>query len=91
MVTDQTNITQAIAHVAIEAVKAAVQAVVVALSKDSSGARNELTSTGPNWGRPTLRQPTFDRSSTEKYEQLRNCRLEVDTILQSYSVNNTEK
>ena len=54
MATDQTGIVQAITQAATEAEKAAVQAMSVAPSEGSSGARSEPTSTGPKFGGPTL-------------------------------------
>ena len=74
MVTDQTNITQTTAQVVLEAVKAAVQAITVTTHDGSWETRNELTSRGPICGRITLRQPTFDWCSTDKYAELKNFR-----------------
>ena len=83
--------TKAIAQGVIKAVKAAIQTMAVATSEGSSGARNEATGTGPKFGWPALRQATFDWSATDKYAELRNFRLGVNNILQSYIVDNTEK
>ena len=55
MMTDQAAITHAIAQVAVEAVKAAVQTMAVALDKSSSGFRSEETSMGPILGGPALK------------------------------------
>ena len=90
MTTDQVAITQAFTQAAGEAMKAAVQAMAVAASKGSSGARSEPTRTGPKIVGLTLRQPTFDLDSTDKHLELRNFRLKVNNILQSYNVNNTK-
>ena len=65
--------------------------MAVAGMEDSSWTRSEPTSTGPKFGGPTVRQPTFDWGSTDRYAELRNFRLEVNNILQFYNISNTEK
>ena len=52
MVTDQGAISQGITQAAVEAAKAAVQAMIVAVSEVISGARNKLTSAGPKIADP---------------------------------------
>ena len=91
MVTDQASITHATAQAAVEAIKAAVQAMIDTASECSSGARSQPSSAGSKIGGPTLRKLTFDWGSRDKYVELRNFRLEVNNILQSYNVNNTQK
>ena len=91
MVTDQTAITQTFAQAAVETLKAAVQAIAVAVNEGSSRARRNTASTEPKIHGPTLRQPAFDWGLADKYTELRNFRLEVNNILQSYNVNNTER
>ena len=63
--------------------EAVVQAMAIATNEDRSGTRIEPTRAGPNLGRPTLRQPIFDWSSTDKYTELMNFRLEVNNTLLS--------
>ena len=55
--TAQTTITQAISQAAVDAAKAAVQAMAVAASEGTSGLD---VKSGPFICRPTLKQPTFD-------------------------------
>ena len=38
-----------------------------------------------------MRQPTFDWSSTYKYAELRNFRMEVKNMFQNYNVNQVER
>ena len=55
MMTDQAAITQAIVKVAVDVMKAALQAMAVTRSVTSSGTRSEPTNAGPKIGGPTLR------------------------------------
>ena len=50
MATNQAVVKWTIAHTAVEAVKAAVQTMAVAVSEGNSWARSEPTSTGHNTG-----------------------------------------
>ena len=59
MATDQTAITQTITQAGVEAAKAALQSMAVAMSEGSSGARSKLTSAGSKVGGPMFRQLTF--------------------------------
>ena len=76
---------------AVEAMKAAVQAMAVAIGESNSGAIIELTSVGPKLGGLTLKQPTFDLNAMDKYTKLKNFRLEVHSTFKIYTINNTEK
>ena len=52
----------------------------VAASEGVPWVRSEPTSTRPKIGRLTLKQPTFDWGSVDKFVELRHCRLEVNNI-----------
>ena len=65
MVTDQAAIIQAIAQVAVEDVKAAVQAMATAVSECYLRIRSDPVHMGHKLGVPTLKQPTFDWEVTE--------------------------
>ena len=67
MAADQAPITQAITQAAVKAAKAEELAMAEAMGDDSFGARSEPTSMGPILGSPTLKQPTFDWCSIDKY------------------------
>ena len=70
MMPKQESITQAIAQVVVQVMKASVQAMAV-IGENNSGAR-----IGPKLGGPTLKQPTFDWSAMDKYM---NCKPWVRT------------
>ena len=88
--TDNQNITQAIRQAAIEATKAAI--LMMAVTRNEAGAepRSEPISMAPKLGRSALKQLTSGWSATDKYTELRNFRLEVNTIFLIYNINNTE-
>ena len=46
----------------------------------TAGQRNKAVSVSPKIGRPLLKQPTFDRSSGDKYVELRIFRMEVNDV-----------
>ena len=82
MASDQAAVEPAITQAVVETIKAIVQALGVAVCE---------VSTGPKIDGPTLSYSTFYWCSRDKYVELRNFRLEVNNILHSYNVNNTEK
>ena len=65
-------------------------AVVMALTRAEAGTkpRSKSISMGLKLGRPTLKQHTFNGSATGKYAELRNFRLEINNIFQTYNINN---
>ena len=64
MANNQADGTKAIAKAALEATPITLQVMTAAGSDSSSGVRNMPVSTEPELGRPTLKQPTFDRQNT---------------------------
>ena len=81
---DAQYITQASA---IGVMKAAGQAMVVARTEVSACLRNNAVNVGPKIGGPSLKQPTFDWGPTDMYVELRNFKLEINDIFQTYKVN----
>ena len=60
MAHNQVGIKQATVQAAVEAPKAAVQAMAVDMSECSLQVRSTQTDTGSKLDRPNLKQPTFD-------------------------------
>ena len=75
----------------MEATKAAVQAMAAAVDESSSGVRTKPICKGPKLGRSTLKNPTLDWGSLDKYMELQNCRLEANNIFKTYNTNQTVK
>ena len=76
--------TETIRQAAIEAAKAVVIAVVGADA--GAGPRSKPVSMQPKLSGSILRQSTFDWSGTDKYTQLRNFRLKVNNIFETYNM-----
>ena len=71
--------------------KAAVQAIAVARVRWVLAWEYNFSKFGPKLGGPSLKQPTFAWSSTDKYAELRNFKLEVNNIFQMYNINQADK
>ena len=71
MAADQEAITQNIVQAAVEAAKAAAQAMAVTTNEGNLGDRNKLVSMGAKLGKPTLKQDTFDKGATDKYTEFK--------------------
>ena len=56
-------------------------------SQDMKDTQNE----GPKVGRPIVKQHTFNWEAEDKYNELKNLRLEVNNIFKSYNTPQTEK
>ena len=55
-------------------------------------ARAERTlNVGPRLGGSTMKQPTFNWEAEDKYNKLKNLRLEVNNIFKSYNMPQTEQ
>ena len=67
-----------------EATRAAMQAMAVARAERT---QNMV----PRLGRPTMKQPTFKWEAVEKYNKLKNFRLEVDNIFKLYNIPQTKQ
>ena len=62
-----------------EATRAAIQAMAVAGAERTQNA-------GPRVGRPVMKQPTFNWEAGDKYNELKNFRWEVNSIIKSYGM-----
>ena len=45
----------------------------------------------PRMSGPIMKGPTFDQSTKDKYAELRNLKLEVSNMLQSFNLGQTER
>ena len=79
MATEQANITKMIVQIADEAARAAVRAMAMASAQNNQRAQN----VGHKLGSPLMRQPALNWSSTGKYAELRNFRMEVWTCFKT--------
>ena len=84
MATEQI-MSEAITKAVAEATRVAIQTM--------AEARVEKTSdmVGPKIGSPTMKQPTFDWDSEDKYSKLKRFRLEVNNLLSTYNTPQTDK
>ena len=84
MASKQTNANEEIAKVVAEAARPAIQAMAVA--------RAEITqNVGPRLGWPTMKQLTFNWEAENKYNKLKNLRLEVNNIFKLYNMPQTDQ
>ena len=81
-----TSYYNAITWVAIEAAKAAVQEVMPARTEVITGQRNKAVSVRLKMDGHSLKQLTFNWSSVDKCAELRNFRMVVKKMFQSYSM-----
>ena len=84
MASEQTNAKDAIAQVVAEAARAAIQALAVAGAERTQNV-------GPRLGRFTMKQPIFNWEAEDRYNELKNFRLEVNNIFKSYNMPQTEQ
>ena len=82
---DPKAMTEAIMQAAIEATKAVVQAIAVAEAGNRPGSRPVRMRS--KLDRPTLKNPTFYWSATDKYAELSSLRLEVNNVFKTYNTN----
>ena len=80
MATDKAKITEPVAQIAA---RAAVLAMAMAYAGNNQRARN--------MGPKLMRQTTSDWSSTDKYAELRNFRMEVKNMFQNYNKKRSRK
>ena len=84
MESKQTYMPEIIAQAVAEAMKAAIQAMAAA-------GNERAQNTGPRLGRPTMKQPNFNWEAEDKYNKLKNFRLEVNNIFKSYNTPQAEQ
>ena len=73
-------IAQAKTQPTIETVKAVVQAIAVVEQRQTLGSESKAVSVGSRLGGASLKQTSFDQNATDKYVEIKNCRLEVNNI-----------
>ena len=73
------NANEAIMQAVAEATRTAIQAIAVA------GAQR-IQNVGPRLGGPPMKQLTFNWEAEDKYNELKNLRLEVNNVFKSYSM-----
>ena len=76
MASEQTNTNETIVHAEVEATRAAIQATAVARAERTQNVE-------PRLGRPMMKQPTFNWEAENKYNELKNFRLEVNNIFKT--------
>ena len=84
MASEQANINKAIAKAVAEATRAAIQTMATAATESPQ-------SVGPKIGRPVMKQPNFNWEADDKYNKLKNFRLEVNCTFVSYNIPCTEQ
>ena len=87
MATEQANITEVVIQVAAEAARGEVQAMAMASVDNNQRAENGE----PKLDRPIMRELKFDWSSTDKYAELKNFKIEVKNMFQNYSISQAER
>ena len=84
MASEQRNTNEAIVQVVAEATRAAIQTMAMARAERTQNG-------GPRLDRPIMKQLTFNREAEDKYNELKNLRLEVMNIFKSYSMPQAEQ
>ena len=84
MKNEQSNTNKVIAKAVSEAARVTIQAMAAAEQK---GTQN----VGTRVGRPIMKHPTFNWEAEDKYNELKNFRLEVNNIFKSYSMPQAEQ
>ena len=85
MASEQAILNEPIAKIVADATRVAIQAMVVAATE-----RPQSTA-GPMKGRPNMKQPTFNWEADNKNKELKTFRLEVNNILSTYNMPQTEQ
>ena len=76
---------EAITRTVAEATRIALQTMVEAW------AERMHDGSGPKVGHPAIKQPTFDWNMQDKYSELKTFQLEVNNILSTYNILQTDK
>ena len=85
MASEQAIVNEVIAKAVAEATRLAIQAMAVAITERSQ------STVGTKIGRPAMKQPTFNWEADDKYNGLKTFRLEVNNILSTYNMPQTEQ
>ena len=75
---------EVIVQAVAEATRAAIEAMAVARVERTQNAE-------PRLGRPMMKQPTFNWRAEDKYDGLKNLRIEVSNISELYSMSQAEQ
>ena len=84
MASEQTSASEAIDKAVAEATIPAIQTMAVARAE-----RAKIV--GPRLGGPMMKQPNFKWEAQDKYNELKNLRIEVNNIFKSYNTPQTEQ
>ena len=84
MANEQSNANEVVAQALAEAARLMIQAMVAAGAERTQNA-------GPSLDGSIMKQPTFNLEAEDKYNELKNFRLEVNNIFKSYSVPQPEE
>ena len=72
--------------------KAVAEATRVGIQAMAEAQAEQMHDTaGPKIGGPTMKQPTFDWDTEDKYSELKTFRLEVNNVLSIYNTPQTDK
>ena len=78
MASEQTNTHAVIALAVAEVMRAAIQTMAAAGNERAQNA-------GPKLGSPTMKHPNFNWEAEDKYNKLKNVRVEVNNIFRYYN------
>ena len=84
MATEQI-MSEAITTAVAEATRVAIQAMAEACAEQMHNM------VGPKIGGPTMKQPTFDWDTEDKYSEFKTFRLEVNNVLSTYNIPQTDR
>ena len=85
MARKQSTMNETIAKGVAEATRVALQAMAAA------AVDRPQTTAGPKIGGPTMKQPTFNWETKDKYSKLKTFKLEVNNILSTYNTPQIEQ
>ena len=83
MASEQANTNEAIAKAVAEATRLAIQVMATATTERPQNV-------WPKIGRPAMKQSNFNWEADDKYNKLKNFRLEVNNIFRWYNMPHTE-
>ena len=63
----------------------------MAIQTIAAAGTSRQDSAEPRMSGPIMKEPTFDQSTKDKYAELRNLKLEVSNMLQSFNLGQTER
>ena len=84
MASEQANTNEAIPKIVEEATRVTIQAIAAATTERPKNVGTKI-------GRPATKQTNFNWEADNKYNELKNFRLEVNTIFRSYNMPHVEQ